>query len=82
MKIKLQTGKEVCLKDFHCTPLMLAYWLGVQQKKALKIVLKNSKKIFQDFLLTISISPRQPPGRSLLRRVMGSPPTLYIHWYT
>jgi hypothetical protein len=49
MKIKLQTGKEVCLKDFHCTPIMLAFWLGVQQKKALKIVLKNSKKNFSGF---------------------------------
>lgn len=49
MKIKLQTGKEVCLKDFHCTPLMLVFWLGVQKKIALKIALKNSKKKFSGF---------------------------------
>jgi hypothetical protein len=49
MKIKLQTGKEVCLKNFHCTPLMLVFWLGVQKNKALKIALKNSKKKFSGF---------------------------------
>ena len=80
MKIKLQTGKEVCLKDFHCTPLMLVFWLEVQKKKALKIALKNSKKKFQDFLLTISISLRRYPGRSLLTRVMGRLPCPYINW--
>ena len=49
MKLKLQTGKEICLKDFNCTPLILVFWLRVQQRKALKIALKNSKKKFSGF---------------------------------